>query len=675
MWSRISISGKLAWTMAIILFLLAVTDSWMVWRTTQVNQDVTRIEEQAVPFLVTTSQVAASFNHFDGVMNAYLLAAAQHQPATVTKKWLKDQKIGQQLEVQLRELAGYHFNPTGVRQLSSAWQGYYGFVEKAHQAILHGQVSQAIYWQTVANSPATQQMNHALTNVAGNVKQVTQTQLALARRHLNQSRNILILGWMVTMLVALGALLMQWKGIARPLQDLAGVARGLAEGDVNQAVQATGTDEIGQLATAFQQLIGYLGDLSAVADAISQGDLRKAPVPRSSRDRLGQAVLEMHRALTEVLGRVKATGHQVRVEAKALQQLTERTVAATRQIRQAMQQAAVASAQSAHGLQQIAASMHQLQAAGDTVAAGTEKEAEAVLQGTASLAAMQAAEAALDEAIRDIEALTGESQRVTDAGRSEVEQTLAKMARITEVTETAAAAIQRLGARSEEIDTIIRAISDIADQTNLLALNAAIEAARAGEAGRGFAVVADEVRRLAEQSAKETENIRRIVSSIQQDVAVSVNAMSEGRQEMAEGHEMAGRAQDALTRMHEALGQVAQAMNRVVAEAATVSRQGAQVAEAMNHISAVSDANTTVAAEMASATQSTSETVQNLAAGAEETAGAVDSVSNAADHLSESADTLKGQSETLATVSDTLGELVDRYQLPETLDPALAKTA
>lgn len=203
-------------------------------------------------------------------------------------------------------------------------------------------------------------------------------------------------------------------------------------------------------------------------------------------------------------------------------------------------------------------------------------------------------------------------QAATGAGV--IRQTVDGMHRISEKVRRSSEKVENLLARSEQIGQIVSTIEDIADQTNLLALNAAIEAARAGEQGRGFAVVADEVRALAERTAKATHEITGMIRSIQQETGDAVKAIEEGVLEVADGREGALQSSSALK---EIIKQIETVTNQVNMIAVASEQQNATTLEITNNIQQVTtviEASTRGSEETAMSAKTLSKLAEELQA-------------------------------------------------------------
>jgi hemerythrin-like metal-binding protein len=205
---------------------------------------------------------------------------------------------------------------------------------------------------------------------------------------------------------------------------------------------------------------------------------------------------------------------------------------------------------------QVANSSSEMQQSSQEMANGAEEVASQAI--TVATASEEMSATSGDIAHNCMLAAEG-ADRANEAaahGSAVVEKSISVMQRIAERVQSSAKTVEGLGARSDQIGSIISTIQDIADQTNLLALNAAIEAARAGEQGRGFAVVADEVRALAERTTKATREIDQMIKAIQQETKTAVSAMEEGVAEVEQGTEEATRSGEALHRIQEEISAV-----------------------------------------------------------------------------------------------------------------------
>jgi methyl-accepting chemotaxis protein len=211
-------------------------------------------------------------------------------------------------------------------------------------------------------------------------------------------------------------------------------------------------------------------------------------------------------------------------------------------------------------------------------------------------------------------AATAAGQEAASGGR-EVEQTVGVIERVASEVEAVATAIEALGGRSEEIGTIVGVISDIAEQTNLLALNAAIEAARAGEHGRGFAVVADEVRKLAERTQSATSEIAQSIKAIQTDTSSAVERMKIGNEEVRGSVTQARKAGETLSRIVHSSSDVSERIKAIAASAEQQTQAIEEISGAVTAIAEITNQFSSSSVETVQATSALSqkaEVLQNL---------------------------------------------------------------
>ncbi|AFQ46423.1 methyl-accepting chemotaxis protein [Desulfosporosinus meridiei] len=339
------------------------------------------------------------------------------------------------------------------------------------------------------------------------------------------------------------------------------------------------------------------------ADEIAKGNLKVENLSINSKDELGQ------------LG-------------KAFKTMTENLIELVDHISSSSKQVAASSQQLSLGAEQSAQASHQVAVAITEVSLGAEKQLTAVNETSASVEEMSAG---IQHMLENAKTVVKSSERTAHSaseGSQAIDKTIQQMMNIERTVTGSADMVTNLGERSKEIGQIVDTISGIAAQTNLLALNAAIEAARAGEQGRGFAVVADEVRKLAEQSQEASKQIATLITGIQQDTQKAVLSISEGTHQVKLGTEVAETAGQAFS-------EITGSINVVTAQIEEISEEIQQMAVGSERIVASVSEIYETSKEITGQTQTVSAATEEQSASVEEIASSSQVLANMAEELQE----------------------------------------
>lgn len=343
-----------------------------------------------------------------------------------------------------------------------------------------------------AQSQSVESVFELERRAADSLNTLLQTRIAKFSREVAET-----LAWAGAGLLVVCAIgLYMMRDVTRSLQRVVDAANQIAAGDLAvQALQTSRRDEIGILAQAFDRNVQALKEMADVAERIAAGDLAVGVAPRSDRDVLGHALANMVTRLSSLVSEVQRSGHEVNSSVHE--------IAGT-----AKQQQATAA--------EIAATTTQIGATSKQISA-TSKE--------------------LVKTMNEVSVVAEQSAALAGSGQVGVTRMEGTMRHVMEAAGSINAKLAVLNEKAGSINQVVTTITKVADQTNLLSLNAAIEAEKAGEYGRGFAVVATEIRRLADQTAVATYDIERIVKEIQSAVTAGVMGMDKFSEEVRRGME------------------------------------------------------------------------------------------------------------------------------------------
>ena len=358
---------------------------------------------------------------------------------------------------------------------------------------------------------------------------------------------------------------------------------------------------IGANTMLVRAIVGPLNQMVAVCSKLRDGDFRDAPRQIHREDEFGRmanVLADMRTNLNKLMKQINSSVDQIASSSEELTASSAQSANAATQVAESVTSAAGSVEQQGVSVDDSAAAVQKVTASVEKITKETGKASN-----NAAAAAQQAEEGskAIDSSVAQIQS---------------VEKTVTATAEI----------VDKLGARSQEIGQIIGTISDIADQTNLLALNAAIEAARAGEAGRGFSVVADSIRKLAEQSQQAAQQIAELIEAIQTDTSSAVDSMQQGRTAVVQGTHSVEGLHGVFAQITEHVAGVSRQVGRTAEAVRVVDADSERISEAVGRIDAHSKK---VAEEM----QSVSAATQEQSASAEEIASASDALARLAQEL------------------------------------------
>ncbi|WPC03183.1 methyl-accepting chemotaxis protein [Pseudomonas benzenivorans] len=460
-----------------------------------------------------------------------------------------------------------------------------------------------------------EQINELGRRLAALSEQGVAQTLARAREQLERQRlEQLLIGLLVLAFgVALAWLLS--RHIARPLAHLTHIAERISRGEIPDELHSEERrDEVGRLAQAFSRMSQYLLALAAKAELLAQGQLERDSQPVSAQDVLGTAFATVREHLQRLADSAESISRgdlSVNIapssERDQLGQAFKRMLSSLKQVIQELNE----------GISVLATSSEEVLAATSQVATNTQETATAISEIVTTVDEVKQTAVLANGKAQSVADSTARTREVAQGGRQSVDEALKGMEQIREQMQAVAESIMRLGEQSQTIGEIVASVSDLAEQSNLLGVNASIEAMRAGETGKGFSVVAQEVKALADQSKQATAQVRGILGEIQKAMTKAVLLAEQGSKAVESGYERAQSSGEAIRALDSSIVESSEMALQIAATSQQQMVGMDQVANAMASIREASQSNVSGTRQMDQATRNLHELgvrLQGLAA-------------------------------------------------------------
>lgn len=418
------------------------------------------------------------------------------------------------------------------------------------------------------------------------------------------------------------------RRVSRPLQQLITRCKEIAGDLTGSDERITAGDEIAELAHSFDALVSHLQEMAAISEAIARGDLSCEVQARSEHDALGHALARMKDGLGGLVRGVRDSAAQV--------------ASGSAQVAQASDESAKVSEQSSSAIDEVSSTMHEMTVNVQNVVKHTNAQASSVSETSASINQMVASIQRVANTSKLLLQISERSRLEVQSGIESMQKATDGLNRINSSIQSSSGIIDVLGQRADDIGKIIEVIDDIAEQTNLLALNAAIEAARAGEHGLGFAVVAEEVRKLAERSAQSTKEISELIQSIQKEARKAVENMTKSTGIVNEGLTLGAELESALKKISNVVTEVYRFAEEIGGATTEQSHGSTQIASATARLNEITMEITSSVEEQASGTQAVVRAMERMRALVQRSTSGATELAASADQMSKMSRNLLG---------------------------------
>jgi phosphate/phosphite/phosphonate ABC transporter binding protein len=378
------------------------------------------------------------------------------------------------------------------------------------------------------------------------------------------------------------------KLVIKPIRSVEKAARALADGDLSHRLDIRSNDEIGRMSTAINESLSSLG---GIFQRVRNGSQRVVSVVEKVEGEF-KNVSESTRLESEAIANIASSLEEMNTAAAEISDSAERLAVSTEEKSAAMEEMVMSISHVANNAQELSHAVDSTSVSIEEMSSTIKEVSYKAEELAASSEETLAAAEELASSIKEVEQSAKESAKLSERVKNEastfgmesIQKTIDGIQNIKLSFDKTAGVIQKLGGRSDEIGKILNVIDEITDQTTLLALNAAILAAQAGEHGKGFSVVADEIKDLADRTSFSTQEIAGLIQSVQQEVRDAILAMDEGIRSVDVGLKVAKDAGDALGKIVSSSIQSAEMADAIERSTGEQARTTRLVSESMEKV-------------------------------------------------------------------------------------------
>ncbi len=621
---NLGLRSKIVLLVSVLVVFTGIIGVYAVINMNNITENTVTLGENTVPKITHVGRLRAELGDLNMVVLRHMLCDEEAEYSEIEAELQHHKQEAEESFEALRNLLVADSDQEIYNSMVMQWEQFLNLIDNIVALSGIGVSSGIVETYRSHAVEAGDNMARDLDKLAASIEAETNEVIGQSLATAVSGRTAVIVVLIGLIIAGFGVGLFIARDIANPMRELVRITAKIASGDLTEDVQATSSDEVGRLMQTF-------------------GDMLKN--------------------LRNVIGEATASALAVAGTSEELAASAEQSSSAALEISSTMGQMSAGVEEQTASTNETAASVHQLNEAINQVARGAEAQVQSVHHASVVLNDMKKSMDEAIEALQQVNSASKQSAGSAAKGSQSIENVIASMKHIKEAADTVALTIGELDTYSQDIGRILEVIDDIAEQTNLLALNAAIEAARAGEHGRGFAVVADEVRRLAERSSVETKAIAELITRVRQASDKAVKAITGAGEQVETGNTLTAEAKTVLDEIVQNAIDAETLLTNLIESVEGLEKAGKKVEKSIDEIVSISEENTAATEEMSASAGEVKQAIDNIASISEETAASVEEISASTEQVNASIDQIASSAAELANMAAKLTEAVSVFKI------------